>query len=147
MPFEENPDSPVAFPGISTGSPTPGEEITAPAMIVVPPASLPLRSTCRIVRQMIAEMNELVGERIQVRRDRRRTACHVRQIAMYVCHVALEIPMNDIGAAFGRDRTTVAHACEVVEDRRDDPAFDEFVSAVERISTSVFAPARITRHD
>ena len=84
--------------------------------------------------------------RQRVRRDRRRTACHVRQIAMYVCHVALEMPMHDIGEAFGRDRTTVAHACEVVEDRRDDPAFDEFVSAVERISTSVFAPARSFRH-
>jgi chromosomal replication initiation ATPase DnaA len=80
----------------------------------------------------------IAGHRVQMRRDRRRTLCHVRQIAMYVCHVALQIPILDIGVAFGRDRTTVSHACHVVEDRRDDPAYDEFVAAVERTVNSIF---------
>ena len=43
------------------------------------------------------------GDRVLIRRDRRRMACHVRQIAMYVCHVALRISQTDIGEAFGRD--------------------------------------------
>lgn len=111
------------------------------------PASLPLKSACRIVRQMVCELVQLFGDRVMLRRDRRRLSCHVRQIAMYVCHVALQISMSDIGEAFGRDRTTVGHACHVVEDRRDDLAFDEFVSAVERIVTAVFGVSEVAAHD
>ena len=102
---------------------------------------------CRMVRQLTAEMVLLVGERIPLRRDRRRTSCHVRQISMYVCHVVLQISMTEIGQSFGRDRTTVSHACNVVEDRRDDPAFDAFVAAVERVVTSVFGAAGGYPHD
>jgi chromosomal replication initiation ATPase DnaA len=38
----------------------------------------------------------------------------------------------EIGEAFGRDRTTVLHACGVIEDMRDDPRFDDEVSELER---------------
>ena len=102
------------------------------------PASLPIRAVCRIVTQMTCEMAGMLGDRVVIRRDRRRLSAHVRQISMYVCHVALRLSLSDIGSAFGRDRTTVGHACSVVEDRRDDPAFDEFVSSVERLATVVF---------
>lgn len=108
---------------------------------------LPAKTVCRIVAQMTAEMVSLLTDRVAVRRDRRRLSCHVRQIAMYVCHVALSMPMQDIGRAFGRDRSTVGHACHAVEDRRDDRAFDEFVSAVERLATAVFAPMEGSVHD
>lgn len=93
---------------------------------------------CRLVRQLAGEMVQLTGDRVAARRDRRRTECHIRQVAMYVCHVQLGIPMSDIGPCFGRDRTTVGHACQVVEDRRDEPAFDEFVATLERLSGSIF---------
>ncbi|WP_114712061.1 helix-turn-helix domain-containing protein [Rhizobium grahamii] len=105
---------------------------------VPPPATVPVRIVCRICAQITTEMVMLASHRIQMRRDRRRTLCHIRQIAMYVCHVALQIPLCEIAKAFGRDRTTVGHACHVVEDRRDDPAFDEFVAVVERTVVSVF---------
>ncbi|WP_349433462.1 hypothetical protein [Pararhizobium sp. A13] len=54
---------------------------------------------------------------------------------------------HDIGYAFGRDRTTVSHACNVVEDRRDDPAFDDFVASVERVLTSVFGAPGGREHE
>jgi hypothetical protein len=111
------------------------------------PGSLPLRTVCRIVGHMTGEIFGLVGSRVQLRRDRRRTLCHVRQISMYVCHVALRIPLHEIGLAFGRDRTTVGHACHVVEDRRDDPAFDDFVGAIERIVCSAFSVSGVESHD
>ncbi|MGV8936062.1 MAG: helix-turn-helix domain-containing protein [Allorhizobium sp.] len=106
-----------------------------------------LRTVCAGVRQVTEEVLMLVGERTPERRDRRRATCHVRQIAMYVCHVALGMTMRDIGLAFGRDRTTVSHACAVVEDRRDDQAFDDFLSALERIASAAFAHAGRCRHD
>jgi hypothetical protein len=111
------------------------------------PASLPVRSVCRIVRQMVYELIILLGGRVMVRVDGRREVCHIRQIAMYVCHVALRIPMSDIGTAMGRDRSTVSHACHVVEDRRDDAAFDDFVNAVERLVVTAFGLSELPIHD
>lgn len=58
----------------------------------------------------------------------------VRQVAMYVTHVGLGVKMGDVGRGFGRDRTTVQHACQVVEDLRDDAEFDRIVAATERIA-------------
>ncbi|WP_319005504.1 helix-turn-helix domain-containing protein [Pararhizobium sp. YC-54] len=103
-----------------------------------PVLSVAAHHRCRLVRQVTAEMVMLVGERVPLRRDRRRTSCHVRQISMYVCHVILQISLTDIGYSFGRDRTTVSHACNVVEDRRDDRAFDDFIAALERVVTCFF---------
>ncbi|WP_246664922.1 helix-turn-helix domain-containing protein [Neorhizobium sp. P12A] len=140
--------SPKAPPVLSSLA-TPSDEalLSDEAAVIPRPSSLPVRSICRIVGHMTSEMVALVGARVQLRRDRRRTLCHVRQIAMYVCHVALQIPLHEIGLAFGRDRTTVGHACHVVEDRRDDPAFDDFVAAVERIVTSVFSTSGSAAHE
>ena len=64
-------------------------------------------------------------------RCRKRTAL-ARQLAMYLAHVVLGRSLTEIGEAFGRDRTTVSHACARIEDMRDDRAFDEEVSAFER---------------
>ncbi|WP_343051716.1 helix-turn-helix domain-containing protein [Mycoplana rhizolycopersici] len=106
-----------------------------------------VRSVCRIVRQLVAELLALASDRQMRRRNGRRAAAHVRQIAMYVCHVALQISFVEIAAAFGRDRTTVSHACNAVEDRRDDCAFDDFVATVERIALSIFASAGAIEHE
>ena len=50
-----------------------------------------------------------------------------RQMGMYLCHVTFGISMHDVGKLFARDRTTVAHACIVVEDLRDNESFDRTV--------------------
>lgn len=62
----------------------------------------------------------------------------VRQIAMYVSHVVLRITMNEIGRGFGRDRTTVLHACHLIEDMRDDADFDGIVATLERVAKAAF---------
>jgi hypothetical protein len=54
-----------------------------------------------------------------------------RQIGMYLARVALGMTLSDAGLMFGRDRTTAAHACRLVEDLRDDRGFDEFLEAME----------------
>ena len=63
----------------------------------------------------------------------------VRQIAMYVAHVALRLRMRDIGRGFGRDRTTVVYACHLVEDMRDDDDFDRIVAMTERVALAAFS--------
>ena len=56
-----------------------------------------------------------------------------RQVAMYIAHVSYGLSLTEVGSAFERDRTTVAHACSVVEVKREDPQFDEAITLVERI--------------
>ncbi|RST83865.1 chromosomal replication initiator DnaA [Aquibium carbonis] len=58
----------------------------------------------------------------------------VRQIAMYVTHVIMGLSMSEVGRGFGRDRTTVLHACHLVEDMRDDADFDAIVAMTERVA-------------
>jgi chromosomal replication initiation ATPase DnaA len=54
-----------------------------------------------------------------------------RQVAMYLCHVAFALSLSRVAVAFGRDRSTVAHACHAIEDRRDDEPFDAWIGALE----------------
>ncbi len=68
----------------------------------------------------------------------RMAVARVRQIAMYVTHVALGLPMAEVGKGFRRDRTTVLHACHLVEDLRDDRDFDAIVATLERVSLAAF---------
>jgi len=68
-----------------------------------------------------------------------------RQLAMYLMNVALERNFTDIGAFFGRDRTTVAHACARIEDLRDDSAFDKSVTDLEERLEAVCADRALLR--
>src|SRR5947208_7954986 len=43
-------------------------------------------------------------------------AAFARQVAMYLAHVAWGLTLTEVGNVFVRDRTTVAHACGLVED-------------------------------
>ena len=54
-----------------------------------------------------------------------------RQLAMYLTHVGFGLNLTEVGACFERDRTTVRHACVLIEDRRDQPVFDLAVTALE----------------
>jgi hypothetical protein len=54
-----------------------------------------------------------------------------RQLAMYLMNVVLSLSFTEIGQVFGRDRTTVRHACALIEDRRDDPGFDAELDRME----------------
>lgn len=80
----------------------------------------------------------------ELRRPGRSTIdiARVRQIAMYVAHVVLQLTMGEVGRGFGRDRTTVLHACHLVEDMRDDPEFDRIVATAERVTKAAFEPKR-----
>lgn len=67
-----------------------------------------------------------------------------RQVAMYVAHVACGLSLTDVGLIFARDRTTVAHACAVVEDKRDDPVFDRALELMEWIVPAMVGQGRLS---
>ncbi len=58
-------------------------------------------------------------------------AARARQVAMYLTYVAWQWPLARIGVAFGRDRTTAGYACRLIEDLRDDRAFDAMLDRLE----------------
>lgn len=65
-----------------------------------------------------------------------------RQVAIYLCHVGFEMSLARVAYAFARDRSTVAHACHAIEDRRDEPQFEIWMSALEAMLHEAPSPAR-----
>jgi hypothetical protein len=61
----------------------------------------------------------------------RRPIALARQTAMYLAHVVFGLSLTRVGICFGRDRTTVRHACALIEDRRDDPGLEFGLAALE----------------
>jgi len=56
-----------------------------------------------------------------------------RQVAMYMAHVGYGLSFAEIARLFARNRKTVAHACTLVEDRRDDAPFDRSLDLLEGV--------------
>lgn len=59
-----------------------------------------------------------------------------RQVAMYLAHVQFGMTHTRIGTLFGRDRSTVSHACRAVTDLLDDAVFCD---KIERIGSKLEA--------
>jgi len=66
-------------------------------------------------------------------------AAFARQVAMYLAHVSFGATFSAVGRAFGRDRTTAAHAARVIEERRDDPSIDALLDRLERACAALGA--------
>lgn len=106
-------------------------------------SSAPLRADIRRIHEFertaqVAFVQETVARAFKVsvtelRAPTRRAApvALARQIAMYLMHVVFGVSLSAVGRHFGRDRTTAAHACRQIEDRRDDPDFDLLVDRLE----------------
>jgi chromosomal replication initiation ATPase DnaA len=60
-----------------------------------------------------------------------------RQAAMYLAHVGLGLTLSEVGGIFGRDRTTVAHACARVEDRRSEAGVERLLNCLEAALSDV----------
>lgn len=84
----------------------------------------------RLAEAAVCGALQLPAGALRTGRGPRRIA-FARQLAMYLTHVGFGLTLTEVGACFERDRTTVRHACALVEDRREQPAFDLAVSALE----------------
>ena len=85
-----------------------------------------------LARQMVALAFGVPAGELTAATRRRAPVAFARQVAMYLTHIVYSMKLADVGAAFGRDRTTASYACRLVEDRRDDPRFDDFLVLLER---------------
>lgn len=76
------------------------------------------------------------GTKVSVR------ATSARQIGIYLAHTALGFPLKTVADHFGRDRTTAAHACRQIEERREDRLFDAEIAELENLLRAMFGAPR-----
>lgn len=88
-------------------------------------------SACRFVVALVATALGIGVSAIRAGGRGSAAEANARQMAMYLAHVELGLSLSRVGASFGRDRTTVAHACARMEDRRDDPRFERMIACLE----------------
>ncbi len=75
----------------------------------------------------MAELKTVAGHYIIWPTRGRAPVCSARMASMYLVHTDASYSLTDTGTLFERDRTTVAHACAIVEDARDDEQFDSLM--------------------
>lgn len=93
-------------------------------------AQPPTRARARLF-EVVEAAFDVSGDDLGASTRGRSKIAFARQTAMYLARVGFGMTLAEAGRLFGRDRTTVAHACRCVEDRRDDPRFDALLSAME----------------
>lgn len=67
-----------------------------------------------------------------------RNLSNARQVFQYLTHVGFGQSYSEIADFSNRDRTSVAHGCHQVEDRRDDSRFDRALYFAELAITEAF---------
>jgi chromosomal replication initiation ATPase DnaA len=86
----------------------------------------------RLLEPTVAAVFDVDVEDLRAATRRSAQAAFARQVAMYLAHVVCGLSLTEVGLIFARDRTTVAHACELIEDRRDEPGLDARLEHLER---------------
>ena len=92
-----------------------------------------------VIDQAIAHAFAIPSQELWSPRRGRSHVAFARQVAMYLAHVACRLTFTQVVLMFARDRTTVAHACGVVEDRRDDASFDRSLELLEHVVQTLCA--------
>ncbi len=93
---------------------------------------------CEAMQDVLAACFSVSGKEIRSQDRCRSEISRIRQIGMYVTHVVVGLTMLEVGRGFQRDRSTVAHACHVIEDMRDDPDSERIIHMVEKIAEIAF---------
>jgi chromosomal replication initiation ATPase DnaA len=94
-----------------------------------------------VIEQAVASVFSVPVPELRSRTRCRASAAFARQVAMYLAHVGFGLSFTCVGRLFQRDRTTVAHGCGIVEDKRDEPGFDLALSIVESVLRARVATA------
>ena len=81
-----------------------------------------------IVESVIAAAFAVPAQELRMATRGTASSAFARQSAMYLAHVVLGLSYSDVGRVFGRDRTTAAYACRLVEERREDPWIDAMLA-------------------
>ncbi|MDJ0931796.1 helix-turn-helix domain-containing protein [Breoghania sp.] len=110
-------------------------EISAPGICggTVQPALMENAMSCHLIQVTVVAVFGIASDMLKAPTRSRAPVAFARQVAMYVAYVSFGLSLTEVGRLFGRDRTTAGYVCRTVEDRRDDPAFDGMVTAIEHV--------------
>jgi len=101
------------------------------------------RILARFINQMVASVYSLPASRL-LRCDRgKASASRARQVSIYLMHTLLSLSYGEVGTVYGKDRTTIAYACHLIEDLRDEPAFDDKLLELENTIIMVLSLVRL----
>lgn len=109
------------------------EALDQPRCRPQPPAVGDAARICWLLESATAAAFGVPVDELRAPSRRSADAAFARQSAMYLAHVMLGLSYSAVGTLFHRDRTTAAYACQVVEDRRDDPTIDMLLQTLEGI--------------
>jgi chromosomal replication initiation ATPase DnaA len=109
--------------------------------IVMGPGRLCLRQrAAELISTAVAAAFTVPVSELRASSRRRAPVAFARQSAMYLAHVTLGLTFAEVGRVFGRDRTTAAHACRRIEDRRTEVQLDAALAELEQALRRDLAP-------
>ena len=88
---------------------------------------------CRLSIATLSAVTRATEQELQSQSRSSAKIALARQTAMYLAHTKFGISYGEVGDFFSRDRSTVSHACRLVEDRRDNREFDRSLSRMENL--------------
>ncbi|MBO0905962.1 helix-turn-helix domain-containing protein [Jiella sonneratiae] len=93
-------------------------------------------AACRLAQEIAAFGFDVPVAEIRRASRAESRACDARHVAMYLANTTFGISSTRIGAAFGRERTSISYAIRRVEDLRDDEAFDRRLQRLEDLAVA-----------
>jgi chromosomal replication initiation ATPase DnaA len=81
-----------------------------------------------LAQAIVAQVYSLPAAELRGKTRGRPIAARARQVVLYLAHTVFAMSPGQLAAEFGRDRSTVRHACDVVAQRRQSD--DEFDSTL-----------------
>lgn len=87
---------------------------------------------CNFIKYLTAKAFGIKSCDLDSKTRKQADIAFARQTAMYIAHVRLGLSLGEVGTVFNRDRTTVGHACRLIEDKRDDETVDFLINCLER---------------
>ena len=102
-----------------------------PGMRVPSRLALGSKPACELATRLSAAHYEVPQADLLATPRGSRRVSRARHVAIYLAHVTLGLPLAGVALQFGRDRSTAAYACRLVEDMRERPDFDVAVATLE----------------
>ena len=96
-----------------------------------PGASLPTSYIAKLARTCVAEVLGISALSLKDPSRGDRQTAFARTLAIHLAHIVAGRRHDDVAREFDRNRSTASHHFEVLENLRDEPQFDTFLTLLE----------------
>lgn len=99
----------------------------------------------KLVLKLVSTLEQVSQQELTSSSRGRSNVCLARQMSMYLIHTVFSVPYHRVAVFLKRDRTTISHACKLVEDLRDNEEFDKRLETMENLLVSARALGELER--